>query len=829
MKSPVQRDTESGARSLSKFNISVVTPPGSYHVNGEVQGHTTALLVDTGASVTLMRKDVWDRVNQAQGVRLEPWTERQLVSVNGSPLKIYGHAPAAITMEGIAYSADIVVVSPLTSEVILGLDFLREHEAVVDVKKSEIRMGDKVVALHLSPPSCPKVDAISRVCLSTSTTLPPYSEKVVMAECKGPLQSGSCIIEPGSGERLPVAVARALVEPKGGRIPVRLLNPGPETATLRPQSVVATLESVETPPENVVASVPTLAPTVDTAKAELLWEIVEQSSGELTSGEKEQFFAMLLNNADIFAASKSDLGRTTRLQHRINTGPAPPIRQAVRRLPPPRRREVQELLAGMLENEVVQPSSSPWASPIVLVKKKDNSFRFCVDYRKLNEVTHKDAYPLPRIDDTLDSLSGSKWFSTIDLLSGYWQVEVAEEDRPKTAFCTTEGLFEFKVMPFGLSNAPATFQRLMDLVLSGLQWSQCLVYLDDVIILGRSFSEHLANLNMVFERLREAGLKLQPKKCNFLRHEVAYLGHVVSDKGVTADPAKVERVASWPIPTTTKDVQRFLGFAGYYRRFIQNFADIARPLHRLTEQYAAFKWSDESQSAFEELKQRLISAPVLAYPDFSKKFVLDTDASDLGIGAVLSQVDDEGREHVIAYASRLLSKPERRYCVTRRELLAVVVFTKHFRHFLIGRHFTLRTDHGSLTWLKNFREPEGQMARWLERLQELDFTIVHRQGKKHKNADALSRLPCQQCGRDSHSDEVRVVALTSLVGGEELGRLQNEDATIGLLVQAKLQGEKPPPTQIKSLSKDARRLFQLWDQLVMKNGILYRQYENTKD
>ncbi len=489
---------------------------------------------------------------------------------------------------------------------------------------------------------------------------------------------------------------------------------------------------------------------------------------------------------------------------------------------------MQELLAGMLKSEVVQPSSSPWASPIVLVKKKDNSFRFCVDYRKLNDVTHKDAYPLPRIDDTLDSLSGSKWFSTIDLLSGYWQVEVAEEDRPKTAFCTTEGLFEFKVMPFGLSNAPATFQRLMDLVLSGLPWSQCLVYLDDVIILGRTFSEHLANLNSVIGRLREAGLKLQPKKCNFLRHEVSYLGHV-SDKGVTADPAKIERVASWPIPTTTKAVQQFLGFAGYYRRFIQNFADIARPLHRLTERNATFKWSKESQLAFEELKSRLISAPVLAYPDFSKNFLLDTDASDTGIGAVLSQVDDDGKEHVIAYASRLLSKPERRYCVTRRELLAVVVFTKHFRHFLIGTHFTLRTDHGSLTWLKNFREPDGQMARWLERLQEFDFSIVHRPGKKHQNADALSRLPCQQCGRDSHSEDVPVVALTSFVGGESLGKLQEEDASMGLLMQAKLQGEKPSLARIKGLSKDARRLFQLWDQLVMKTGILYRQYENPDD
>jgi hypothetical protein len=410
---------------------------------------------------------------------------------------------------------------------------------------------------------------------------------------------------------------------------------------------------------------------------------------------------------------------------------------------------VQELLSDMLDKDIIQPSSSPWASPIVLVKKKDGSFRFCVDYRKLNEVTHKDAYPLPRIDDTLNTLAGSQWFSTLDLLSGYWQVEVADKDRPKTAFCTTEGLFEFKVMPFGLCNAPATFQRLMDLVLAGLQWSHCLIYIDDVVILGRSFEEHLQHLQQVFDRLQQAGLKLKPRKCHFLQRKVNYLGHVVSNKGIAPDPAKIEKIASWPIPNSPKEVQQFLGLAGYYRRFIQDFAEVARPLHRLTERNRPFKWSTECQTAFDKLRDCLCSSPILCYPDFSRPFLLDTDASDSGIGAVLSQLD-EGRERVVAYASRLLSKPERQYCVTRRELLAVVVFTRHFRPFLLGRQFTLRTDHGSLTWLRNFKEPEGQMARWLEQLQEYDFPLstgrvgstlmlTHYQGFPATNAAARLR------------------------------------------------------------------------------------------
>ena len=237
----------------------------------------------------------------------------------------------------------------------------------------------------------------------------------------------------------------------------------------------------------------------------------------------------------------------------------------------------------MLEKRVISPSKSPWASPIVLVKKKDGTTRFCVDYRKVNDVTRKDAYPIPRVDDTLDMLSGSTWFTTLDLKSGYWQVEVAEEHREKTAFCTQEGLFEFNVMPFGLCNAPATFQRLMNSVLAGLQWSTCLVYIDDIIIVGKTFDEHLKNLQHIFECLKQAGLKVQPHKCQFLQQEVTFLGHVISPNGIAPDPAKTSKVEQWPTPTSATQVQQFLGLANYYCQFVKDFACRAKPLHQLTE------------------------------------------------------------------------------------------------------------------------------------------------------------------------------------------------------------------------------------------------------
>ena len=435
---------------------------------------------------------------------------------------------------------------------------------------------------------------------------------------------------------------------------------------------------------------------------------------------------------------------------------------------------------------------------------------------------------------TLDALHDSQWFSTLDLISGYWQVEVEEGDKEKMAFCTTEGLYQFKVMPFGLCNVPALFQCLMDLVLTGLQWSQSFVYLDNIINLDRSFNEHLRNLGTEFNRLREAGLRLKPSKCAFFRSEVQYLGHIISREGVATDPAKVVKVVTWPVPTSKRKVQQFLGFANYYRRFIQDFARVARPLHRLTEQTASFVWNETFQQAFDQLHGSLCSAPVLVYPDFSIPFILDTDASDVGLGGVLSQIDGEGREHVITYGRRLLTKPEWKYCVTRRELLAVVTFVQQYRPYLICQKFTLRTDHGSLTWLKNVKEPDGQLARRLERLQELQFDIVHRRVKVHCKADALSRLPCRQCGQPNHDTtptaEVAVAALQlpESHASETLRQIQLADPAVGPLLHGKEAGIRPEVVSFAATSKAVHHYLQIWDQLEVHSDVLCRRLKSDR-
>ena len=371
------------------------------------------------------------------------------------------------------------------------------------------------------------------------------------------------------------------------------------------------------------------------------------------------------------------------------------------------RSKMEELLHEMLAQGVVQPSHSPWASPVVLVTKKDGSTRFCVDYRRLNAATKLDVYPLPRIDDCFDLLANNQWFLTLDLASGYWQVKMDESCKEKTAFTTHLGLYEFRVMPFGLCNAPATFQRLMESILTGLIVKCCLVYIDDILVMGPTVTDHLSNLEKVLQRMKQAGLRLKPSKCHLMRQQVEYLGYVVSKHGVATDPAKVQAVQEFPLPKDLKALRSFLGLASYYRRFIPNFSVIANPLYSLTRKDVPFEWSQDCQEAFDKLKNHLIHAPVLAFPDFSTDFNLETDASGVGLGAVLTQVQKDGQTRPIAF--NLLQAHERNYGITELEALGVVWAVKHFRQYLYGHRCFVFTDHEALKVLLNTPNHQGSL------------------------------------------------------------------------------------------------------------------------
>ena len=495
---------------------------------------------------------------------------------------------------------------------------------------------------------------------------------------------------------------------------------------------------------------------------------------------------------------------------------------------------VEDQVDQMLEQNLIRPSVSNYASNVVLVKKKDSSWRFCVDYRKVNDITRKDAYPLPRIDECLDTLGGSKWFSTIDLRSGFFQVEIAESDAHKTAFVTRKDLYEFQVMPQGMCNSSATFQRLMNLVMAGLTYETCLVYIDDIVVFSDTLETHLSRLEVVLHRLESAGLKIRPDKCKMLQREVVFLGHVISEEGIKASTAKTEAITSWPTPKNVKEVRSFLGLCRYYRKHIKDFAKTAAPLHALTGKYARFHWDEQCQRAFEEMKEKLTTAPIMSFPRDEGQFILDCDASQLAIGAVLSQVQD-GEEKVVAYASRLYSKAELNYCVTSQELLAVVYFCKYFRQYLLGRSFIVRTDHSALTWLRRTPKPVGQQSRWLEQLEEYLFVVQHRSGRKHNNVDAMSRRPCRQCHKID-SDDVdetgicsqinMVVDASSYPDGVDgwsktrLAELQAQDPQLGEYygLKQKYLDTKPEVKNITGCSEYTKILWSQWNDIVSCDG-----------
>lgn len=487
-----------------------------------------------------------------------------------------------------------------------------------------------------------------------------------------------------------------------------------------------------------------------------------------------------------------------------------------------------------------------------------------MDYRLLNAKTRKDAYPLPRIEESLDALTGAQWFSTLDLASGYNQVPMAEKDKAKTAFCTPFGLFEFNRMPFGLCNAPSTFQRLMERIFGDQSFQSLLLYLDDIVIFSSSFDQHLQRLDMVLTRLKEHNLKLKLQKCHFFQPEVKYLGHVISASGVATDPSKISAVAEWARPTTCTELQSFLGFASYYRRFVASFAKYAAPLHRLVGEMGGTKkkrktlgkgvlgdrWSDECENAFQTLKRLLVSAPVLGYADFTKPFVLEIDASQAGLGAVLSQ-DYEGKRRPIAFASRGLRPTERNmsnYSSRKLEFLALKwAVTQKFREYLLGNKFLVFTDNNPLSYLQSAKLGAVEQ-RWASELAVFDFEIKYRPGPANRNADALSRQRHSQSTSSLFPglkvpDEVHlqtedmpqvapaVAATCQAIAAfpsrpkADLLVLQAADPVIGPFLQYWKRGRPPTKQEMVNACKGVKKLVQQWARLKSREGVLYRQIQ----
>ena len=458
--------------------------------------------------------------------------------------------------------------------------------------------------------------------------------------------------------------------------------------------------------ENITVRPPKPEPTQERLD-KLFKQLDLEGISEWSEYEQNQVCELIQEYQHLFALSDLKLGATSQVKHEIKLSDPKPFKDCYQRIPPQQFEEVRAHLQDMLRVGAIHKSTSPWASPVVLVRKKDGSLRFCIDLHKLNNRTIKDAYSLPQIEESLDCLNGAKIFTSLDLKAGYWQVLMSEDSIPYTAFTVGPlGFLQMCPVLFGLTNAPATFQRLMESCLGDLHLQYCIIYLDDIIVFSKTPEEHIERLRSVFQKLDQAGLHLKPSKCEFFKKRVEYLGHIVSENGIETNPKKIKAIVDWPQPQTVTQMRSFLGFCNYYRKFIHQYAQIAKPLYKLISgnqakmKRAHIAWNEDCERAFKTLKGVCSRTPVLAYANYSKSFSVHTDASELGLGAVLYQAQNDGTTRVIAFASRSLLNSEQKYHSSKLEFLALKwAIHERFHEYLYGSTFDVYTDNNPLTYI----------------------------------------------------------------------------------------------------------------------------------
>lgn len=686
-------------------------------------------------------------------------------------------------------------LSSSSNSIILGADFIRHNQIALDYS-----IKNEKITITAQPQSytCAVVNSV---------TIPPNSEMHIIVSCTRATTNRLVIVEPFDHSRQGFVVANSVNTVRNdARSLVRVANPSSNPIRLRQGQSLARITPTDLySTTSPVANHQGLTSDLDKLISQL------KVNPNLNNIDRESVLKVIRQHSNAFGWTPNDFGRTDLVEHSIQLTTDRPIKIASYKTQPHKQRIIEDKVNEMLAEDVIEESKSPFSSPVVLARKKNGEWRFCVDFRALNDITVKDAYPLPRMEETLQALHGNSYFTTLDLLSGFWQIPLTPGDRHKAAFVTRSGLYQFKVMPFGLTNSPATFQRLMDKVLTGLNWCKCVVYLDDIIVYGRTIQEHNDNLSLVLRQIENAKLKLKSTKCEFAAEEVVYLGHRINRHGIGTDTSKVEAISRITTPTDRASLRRFLGACSFYRRFIKDFSHIAVPLYRLTSSKVEFKWTEVERSAFENLKLSLTKAPMLVAPDFSLSFVIRTDASKKpgAMGAVLEQ------EHgVIAYASRHYTPAEDRYTVSEKEALAVLWASRQFRHYIYGQQVTFYTDHKPLADLKTNRLPEEPLGRLMLKLQGLDYKIKYIRGSDNTVADLLSRdveRPDSSQAIQKHS-HVTISSCSIEVAPPDWPTLQRADTTLSRVINAVEQQQQ----QLVSNTP----FFRLFTRLHIDNGTL---------
>ena len=802
-----QRGSQAGCQQIQDPNSILKRLVGSANEAViKINGFDCKCLLDTGSQVSTVSEDLCDRLN----LTVQPLNNiLKLTDAGGSQLYYSGFVEASLHLTDLGdFSIEsLLLVVPhteyhdtvpvLLGKNVLDLSFshLIDQDLSLDSLSTAWKTALKTIA-HLHSMTLGTVNTTKPV------TLPPGGKTTVHALTRassvGCLNINVMVDEPSRGLPggliLTPVLCKLKPDVKSQRIDAEITNMSKRPVTIPAKHQIGDICTVDFLSSDITdvdqqsttisqissSNIQSETFQLDTTPSlsiergnQFPSQFRESLLETLTSEQVNLVEKLLLKWKDVFSLHDLDLGKTSLTKHHINLSDPTPFKERHRRIPPAMVQSVREHLKEMLDLGVIRPSNSPFASNVVLVKKKNGTLRFCIDLRRLNNNTIKDSYALPRTEETFDALHGSCIFSTLDLKSSYWQVEIEENDKHKTAFRVGNlGFFECNRMPFGLTNAPATFQRLIETCMGDLHLNSCLLYLDDIVVFSKSFEEHLTRLEAVFQRLHQAGLKLKTSKCHFFKQSIKYLGHIISAKGVHTDPDKISTVRDWPVPISAKELLSFLGFVGYYRRFIRNFSQIARPLYEVTTGVPSkrnkikicpgFRWGPEQEDAFKKLKDLVTSAPVLAFANFNKPFILHTDASAESLGACLYQQQDDNTERPVAFASRGLSPSERNYPAYKLEFLSLKwAVTDKFHDYLYGVPFHVITDNNPLTYIFTTAKLDATSQRWVSALSNYQFSIEYRSGKLNQDADGLSRIRWPEALNIQHVSCNSVQALLS--------------------------------------------------------------------
>ena len=723
-------------------------PANAYFADVSMAGQTFEGLIDSGAAITLISKPLYDKLENVQ-LETPPDNFKQFGGVvPGSQLEVLGVINVPIQLGDFVSGPQCVVVVPgMQLECIIGLNFLDKYYISIDTVDRKLAIappGQEIVDVKLKPSFSPNCETYKVVCTDRLELKPRMVQYVpVLVQglgedvdgcIEGLCEDNSCFMVPRS--------VNSLNDCKTGIMCANVTN---KSIILHPNQKLGIFTPVEIPEPRDVHSINENMSSRDALEtgdiSTNILQLFDLSSTDLTAQQKQLVYSLLERHSGVVGESELDLGLTHTIEHKIiidNTGP---IKQRYRRFPGPLREEIQVEVDKLLSRGIIEPSQSAWSSPLVPVRKKTGQLRLCIDYRMVNAHTRKDSYPLPHLGDAISRFKDMKYFSSLDLLSGYHQIAMEDESREVTAFSTGENLYQYRRMPFGVTNGPASFSRLMNIVLSGIPFHIAQAYLDDILVAGSTFEEHYSNLGMVFDRLAQHGLKLSAEKCALFRSEVDYLGHRVGRHGIQPLQKNVEAIVQYPRPNTVKQLRSFCGMVNFYRKFLYRAEVFMKPLYAATVgKY--LNWTGECENAFIHAKKALTEAPVLQYPDFGEncQFVVTCDASGCGAGAVLTQLQGQ-EEKVIAYAGTSFNEAQLKYSPTDRELAAIRFAVNYFKSYLYGRKFTIRTDHQPLLYLYRMKRFDDRLHRTMEDLNIGHYELEYLPGRSNIVADALSRAP----------------------------------------------------------------------------------------